>query len=101
MNPADFENLLPRALADWRVTPRCNPNFRADVWARVERERRAPTWTGYLRAHGAVIAAALAVAVLVGAWSGRERAKAREAQAQAALVADYVHGLDARWMRSP
>lgn len=101
MNPTDSERLLSRALADWRVTPRRSPKFRADVWARIERDRRAPTWTGYLRAHGALVAAALAVAVLIGGWSGRERAKAREAQAQAALVAEYVHGLDARWMRSP
>lgn len=101
MNPADSKPLRPRALADWRVTPRRHPNFRADVWARIERERRAPTWTGYVRAHGALVAGALALAVLVGAWSGRERAKTREAQAQAALVAEYVHGLDARWMRSP
>ena len=101
MNPAESESTLHSALAGWRVTPRRNPNFRADVWARIERERRAPTWTGYVRAHGALIAAALVMAVVVGAWSGREQAKAREARAQAALVADYVHGLDARWMRLP
>lgn len=101
MNPADSEKLLSRALAEWRVAPRRNPSFRADVRARIERERRTPTWPGYVRAHGALVAAALALAVLVGAWSGRERARAREAQAQAALVAEYVHGLDARWMRSP
>ena len=54
-----------------------------------------------MRAHGALVAGALAVAVMLGAWTGRERARGSEAQARAALVADYVHGLDARWMRSP
>lgn len=92
---------LSRALADWRVAPRRSPQFRATVWARIEAARRAPTWTGYLRAHGALVAGALAVAVIVGAWRGREQARERDATARAALVADYVHGLDARWMRSP
>ena len=54
-----------------------------------------------MRAHGALVASALAVADMFGAWSGREQARVREAQARAALVADYVHGLDARWMRLP
>lgn len=101
MNPAESESSLTRALAEWRLTPRRHPNFRADVWARIERDRRAPTWTGYLRAHGALVAAALAVAVIVGAWSGRARARTQDEQAKAVLVTEYVRGLDARWMRSP
>ena len=54
-----------------------------------------------MRAHGALVAGALMLAVVLGAWTGRERARERTAAARAALVADYVHGLDARWMRLP
>ena len=81
--------------------PRRNPQFRVEVWARIETARRLPSWPGYLRAHGALVVGALAVAVLLGAWSGREQARERDAMARTALIADYVHGLDARWMRAP
>ena len=99
--PQSPSDPLSRVLADWRVAPRRNPLFRAEVWARIEAAGRAPTWAGYLRAHGALVAGALALAVVVGAWRGREQARERDAMARATLVADYVHGLDARWMRSP
>ena len=95
------DETLSRALADWRVAPRRNPQFRTAVWARIEAARRAPSWTGYARAHGALVASALVVAVVLGAWTGRVQARERDAAARAAVVADYVHGLDARWMRLP
>jgi len=101
MNSSDHHETLSRTLADWRVAAPRSPRFRTDVWARIEAARRAPTWAGYLRAHGALVAGALMVAVVLGAWSGRERARGRDAAARSALVADYVHGLDARWMRLP
>ncbi len=92
---------LARALSDWRVASHRNPQFRAEVWQRIEAARRTPTWTNYLRAHGALVASALMIAIMLGAWGGRERARARDAAARDALVAEYVHGLDARWMRLP
>ena len=101
MNSAFEPDPLSRVLADWRVAPRRNSQFRAKVRARIEAARGAPTWSGYLRSHGALVAGALAVAVVTGAWRGREEARERDAMARAALVAEYVHGLDARWMRSP
>jgi len=101
MNTPDPEEPLSRTLADWRVTPPRHPHFRPDVWSRIEAARRAPTWTGYVRAHGALVAGALMLAMVLGAWTGRERARERDAAARATLVADYVHSLDARWMRLP
>ena len=101
MNYPDPNEILVRTLADWRVAPQRNPQFRAVVWARIETARRTPAWTGYLHAHGALVAGALAVAVVLGAWRGREQAHESDAMARAALVADYVHGLDARWLRLP
>jgi hypothetical protein len=101
MTPVESPDGLSRALTGWRVSPETNPNFRAEVWARIDRESRAPTWTGYLRANGVLVASALASAVLVGAWTGRGQAREREARAKAELVAEYVHALDSRWMRAP
>ena len=101
MNSPPRPDPLSRALADWRLTPPRNPQFRTAVWARLDAARSAPTWTVYLRAHGALVAGALMAAMVLGAWSGHARAHERDTAARAALVADYVHGLDARWMRLP
>ena len=101
MNSLNPNETLSRALADWRVVPPRNPRFRAEVSARIEAARCTPTWTGYMRAHGTLVAGALMLAVVLGAWTGREQARERAAAARAAIVADYVHGLDARWMRLP
>jgi hypothetical protein len=101
MNTIEPDDALSRTLAGWRVTPRRDPQFRTAVRGRLEADRRAPTWAGYARAHGALVASALTIAVMLGAWTGRERARERDAAARAAVVADYVHGLDARWMRLP
>ena len=101
MNSSNPNETLSRALAVWRLTPPRNPRFRAEVWSRLEAGQRAPTWTGYVRAHGAIVAGALMLAVVLGAWTGRMQAHERDANARAALVANYVHGLAARWMRLP
>jgi len=100
-SPHQSEEPLARTLADWRLAPKPNPQFRAEVWARIEAARRAPPWPSYARAHATVMAGALMLAVVLGAWTGRAQARERAATARAALVADYVHGLDARWMRLP
>ncbi len=101
MNSPHPSEPLSRTLADWRVVPHRNPQFRAEVAQRIAAARRAPTWTGYIRARGPLVAGALTIAMVLGAWGGRERARARDAAARDALVAEYVHGLDARWMRLP
>ena len=44
---------------------------------------------------------ALALALVVGALSGRERARSRVAAESAQLAAAYVQGLDARSMTTP
>ena len=101
MNSPNSHDPLPGALAAWQIAPRRNPRFRAEVRARIDATRRPSAWSAYLRTHGALVAAALVGAVALGGWRGHEQARERGAQARAALVADYVHGLDARWMRAP
>ena len=99
MNASEPDDPLPRTLADWRVTPRRNPQFRTAVWAHLEATRRAPSWTSYARAHAALVAGAFAVALVLGAVGGRDRARA-EAESDR-LASSYVQAMDARAMRRP
>jgi hypothetical protein len=99
MNPGDEK--LTQALADWRVTPGRKADFRVAVWARIERQRGEATWGSYLRAHLGPCVALLTLALVVGAWTGRERARARVDGERAALATSYVQALDARTMRMP
>jgi len=97
--PADTSDTLDRVLNDWRVAPARNPQFRAEVWARIG--AGAQPWSVYARRHGAMVAGALALAVVVGAVTGRERARAQTAADRAQLASAYVQGLDARSMVQP
>lgn len=101
MNMKQEEEKLTRVLADWRVTPAANPEFRPGVWARIERARREVAFGEFLRTHAVPCAALLVVALGVGAWTGRERAKTTLEAERTALVANYVQGLDARAMQMP
>ncbi len=99
MNPDDQK--LAGLLAAWRLEPTVNAAFRPGVWARIEGLRREAKWSGYVRTHAVGCAALLVVVVGVGAWTGRERAKARVQVERAALVTSYVQGMDARAMLRP
>ena len=101
MKSPESDEMLSRALADWRVVPRRDATFRAAVWTRIEGARRAPSWTGYARAHVALLAGAMAAALVLGGWAGRERAQARVAADRAEIATAYVQSLDARTMRMP
>lgn len=101
MNSSDPDKSLARLLADWRVTPTRNPQFRPGVWARITAARAEPTWAAYVRAHAALLAGMLAVAMVVGAWTGRGRAQRRVAAENTTMAAAYVRALDARVMRGP
>jgi hypothetical protein len=92
---------LSRALADWHVNPSRDPQFRSAVSRRVDAARRPSTWSKFARAHPAVVSALLLGAVLAGAWSGRTEARERIEADRTAIAANYVHSLDARWMRAP
>ena len=99
MKSPEEDGSLTRALADWRVAPRRDPQFRTAVWARIEAARSAPSWNGYARRHAPALAGALAVALVLGAWVGREQARARVAADRDVIARAYVQALDARTMR--
>jgi hypothetical protein len=101
MNMQQEDEKLARVLADWRVAPTVDPQFRPGVWARIERARREVAFGEFLRAHAVPCAALLVVSLGLGAWTGHDRAKTRVAAERATLVANYVQGLDARAMQMP
>lgn len=89
---------LARTLASWRVNPPRDPQFRAAVWARLGSGAAAVPWAVYARRHGAAVGGALVLAMLAGAVTGHERARARVEADSARLAAAYVEALDARLM---
>ena len=100
MNFRNAPDSLSPTLADWRLAPPRDPEFRAGVWARIGGSRPV-TWSAYVRRHAAAVGGVLVLAVAVGAFTGREQARNRRADESARLAAAYVQGLDARLMRMP
>lgn len=101
MKSLEPDERLARALAEWRVTPRRDALFRASVWARIEATRRTSSWMGYARAHAVGLASAMALALVLGGWAGREQARAQVAADRAEIATAYVQSLDARTMQMP
>lgn len=101
MEPSNPPDSLSHALRAWRLTPARDPRFRPAVGSRIAAQASAPGWGGYVRRHAPAVAGAMAVAVVLGALTGREQAQARVATARAQLATAYVQGLDARSMRMP
>jgi hypothetical protein len=89
---------LSRLLASWRVNAPRDPRFRTAVRERLLARAANPSWIGYARRHAAGVGTALVLAVVAGAMTGHERARARVAADSARLAAAYVEGLDARAM---
>jgi hypothetical protein len=95
MNPSDPNDTFSRTLADWRVTPRLDPNFRPAVWQRI-RQRTRDSWTGYVRAHRVSWSVVGALAVLAAGWTGRSVAQARLDAGREQMVVSYLGNLDPR-----
>lgn len=92
---------VSRLLAAWRLEPERDPGFRTQVWHRIELLRQASTWSHFARTHPAAVAGALSIAVVLGAVSGREQARASAAAESSRMASAYVQSLDARTMTMP
>lgn len=95
MNTPNPNDPLSRTLAEWRVTPPADPNFRPAVWQRIARINR-DTWAAYLRAHFAGWAAAAALAVVAAGWAGQAAAQAKLAADRERMVVSYLGAIDPR-----
>lgn len=93
---------LSGLLSEWRVSPAHRPQFRSQVWTRVEsRAGQQANWSLFARSHAGLVAAVVTASILVGAWSGQTEAREHRDADRQAIAASYVHTLDARWMRHP
>jgi len=101
MNSPDANDPLKPLLADWRLIPPRDPQFRAGVWSRIATAQSPATWPGFARSHPAAIAGVFAAAAVVGAVTGREQARARVEADSSRLATAYVQQLDARTMTMP
>jgi hypothetical protein len=96
MNTTSEDGTLgPTLRKHWQVQPRCNPNFRTAVWARIEAARQTPaTWNAWLRLNLARFAGVtVACVVLAGAggvWLAREQSDRNREQ----LVQRYLASID-------
>lgn len=101
MKSLEADKRLSQALADWRVDPTRDSGFRTAVWARIAAVQRAASWSSYARAHALRLAGAMAVALVLGGWVGREQARSRVEADRAEIARAYVQALDARTMQMP
>jgi hypothetical protein len=101
MSAPDSDLPLRRVLTEWRLSPPADPSFKSAVWARIEAHEQGTGWATFVRSHGAWVGGGVALALVLGAWSGRTQAHAKTAAERAAVVHSYVQSLDARTMRMP
>jgi hypothetical protein len=101
MNSPEENSHLATILARWQLAPKSDPQFRARVWARIEASKNSASWPRFVRAHPTAIAGALALAMVAGAFIGREQARARMEMDRGQLATAYVRALDARTMAMP
>ena len=96
MNAHPHDAALRRLLREsWTVEIRPDPNFRAQVWARIDAAKRPPeTWLSWLRLHlvgvGMASAASLAVAITGAGFLARNQME----RDQEKLVSRYVASID-------
>lgn len=92
---------LDSLLAKWRVQPASQPQFRPEVWRRIAAAGQPVNWARFARAHPALVSGTVAAALAIGAWTGREQARAQAASESNRLAEAYVQSLDARTMTMP
>ncbi|MEY4202260.1 MAG: hypothetical protein RLZZ265_4000 [Verrucomicrobiota bacterium] len=97
MNPSPPNDPFSRTLADWRVSPKSDPNFRPAVWQRIG-QRSRETWAAYVRAHLAAWTVAGAVALVAASWTGHLFARAKLDSSREQMVVSYLGNLDPRVM---
>jgi hypothetical protein len=101
MNPSESDPSLSRTLAEWRIAPEADPNFRPAVWQRI-RAKTQETWTAYVRTHFVGWTVTATLAVVIAGWAGHSVAQAKLDASREKMVISYLVELDPRVMaRAP
>ncbi|WP_221029705.1 hypothetical protein [Actomonas aquatica] len=86
---------LSKLLATWREQPSARPEFRAEVWQRIEREAAADrSFAVWLRQHGLGLSAMAAATVLMAGAGGVLTAQRLNERERAARLDAYVSSID-------
>jgi len=88
-------NQLSDTLRDWRVTPPADPNFRHQVWQRLNRQIPA-SWPAYLRGHAVAWMLVTLLTVSAAALTGHATAQAKVRADRETMVVSYLVDLDPR-----
>lgn len=96
MNPnSNDAELGPLLRKNFQVGPTKTPAFRAEVWARIEANRRSPTtWSAWLRINATRFALLAVATVTIAGVSGGWIAKAQTEQNREHLVQQYLASID-------
>jgi hypothetical protein len=97
MNPSPSNDPFSRTLAEWRVSPKANPNFRPAVWQRIK-QRSRETWAAHVRAHLVAWTVTGAAALVAAGWTGHSFARAKLESSREQMVVSYLGNLDPRVM---
>ena len=95
MNLPESNDPMSRTLAEWRVQPQADPNFRPAVWQRI-REQTRETWATYVRAHLATWAVVAVVTVSAAGWAGVSVGRSHLNAERERMVVSYLVELDPR-----
>lgn len=77
------------------VAPVRNPGFRAEVWARIDAARRAPsTWGAWLRVHVLGVSLVATASIVFAGAGGGLLAGARDRHEREQLVQRYLSSID-------
>jgi len=90
---------LSEVLAEWRITPTQNPQFRTRVRARIDTPASVQ-WMAYLRANLAPCAVAASLILTAGAWLGHMQAEREVQKDREILAAAYLASIDARYQEA-
>jgi hypothetical protein len=96
MNPnSNDPELGPLLREHFQVGPAKNPAFRAEVWARIEANRRSPaTWSVWLRLNATRFAMLAIATATIGGLGGGWIATAQAQQNREQLVERYLASID-------
>src|SRR5262245_41850327 len=93
-NPNDAE-LGPLLRKNYQVSPEKNTAFRAEVWVRIEANRRTPaTWSAWLRLNASKLALVAAICATLAGTGGGLLAAAETNRQREQLVQQYLASID-------
>lgn len=95
MNPSPPNDPLNSLLASWQIKPGTNPQFRTQVWSRLQK-RAGASWPAYLRSHLGSLSLTAALIVMAAGWVGHVAGKAHLSAERDALIRSYLVDLDPR-----